>query len=293
MKHVWVAGSGFMGTGIAQVALEAGCRVTLYDVRAEQLDQAAGTIGKFLAKSVEKGKRTQAEVDQMVAGLSTSTDPGSAAESDLVIEAVYEDLQVKRDLFAKLDAVCPPQTILATNTSYQSVTAIAAATSRPDRVVGLHFFAPAPVMKLVEVVVGLKTSQETLATALDFIQAAGKEHVVVKDSPGFLVNRILAVMRNEALACLEEGLATPEDIDKALRLGLGHPMGPLELTDFSGLEIGLKGAQTLYEAFKDPKYRPRLVVQKLVTAGDLGRKTGRGIYEYRDGERRPRKDINL
>lgn len=293
MKHVWVAGSGFMGTGIAQVALEAGCRVTLYDVRAEQLEQAASTIRKFLQKAVEKGKRTEAAVEQMLAGLSTSTDPGSAAEGDLVIEAVYEDLQVKRDLFAQMDTICANRTIFATNTSYQSVTAIAAATARPDRVVGLHFFAPASVMKLVEVVVGLKTSEETLGAALDFVKAAGKEPVVVKDSPGFLVNRILAVMRNEALACLEEGLATPEDIDKALRLGLGHPMGPLELTDFSGLEIGLRGAETLYEAFKDPKYRPRLLVRKLVTAGDLGRKTGRGIYEYRDGERRSRKDINL
>lgn len=293
MERIWVAGAGFMGAGIAQAVLQAGFPVTLYDVAAAALEKARTDIIRHLDRAAEKGRMTAAARDAALAGLTLATEPATAAGATAVLEAIVEDAAAKRQLWAQLDPICGPETIFASNTSYQSITYLAAVTQRPDRCVGMHFFAPAPVMKLVEVVRGLKTSPRTLERAVALAGALGKEPVVVRDSPGFLVNRILTVMRNEALACLAEGLATPEDIDKAVRLGLGHPMGPLELTDFSGLEIGLRGAETLHAAFSDTRYRPSPVVRKLVQAGDLGRKTGRGIYDYTCGERRPRTDIDL
>ena len=209
------------------------------------------------------------------------------------VEAIIENKQAKLDLFRQLEEICPPHVIFASNTSSIPITELATATRRPDKFAGMHFFSPVPVMKLVEIIRGLKTSDATIQVISDLTDKIGKIGVFVKDGPGFLVNRVNAALRNEVYNCLAEGVATIEDIDKALKFGLGHPMGPFELGDFVGLDIGLAVAETLWDNFKDPKWRPSLLLKKLVASGDLGRKTGKGWYDYTSGEKKTRTDIRL
>jgi 3-hydroxybutyryl-CoA dehydrogenase len=293
IRKIMVIGAGFMGSGIAQVMAAAGYEVVLRDISDAFVAKGMGAIAKNLAGSVAKGKLSEADRDGIAGRISPTTELAPAKECDLIIEAIIENKQAKLDLFRQLEELCPPQVIFASNTSSIPITELATATKRPDRVAGMHFFSPVPVMKLVEIIRGLKTSDETIRVIKDLTDAIGKVGVFVKDGPGFLVNRVNAALRNEVYNCLAEGVATIEDIDKALKFGLGHPMGPFELGDFVGLEIGLAVAETLWDNFKDPKWRPSLLLRKLVTSGDLGRKTGKGWYDYTSGEKKPRTDINF
>lgn len=293
IKKIMVIGAGFMGSGIAQVMAAAGHEVVLRDIGEAFVAKGMSAIEKNLAGRVAKSKLTEEEKAAILSRITATTEIGSAQSCDLVIEAIVEDRQMKMELFRKLDALCPPHMIFASNTSSIPITELATATKQPERFVGMHFFSPVPVMKLVEIIRGLKTSEATAKIIKDLTDKIGKVGVFVKDGPGFLVNRVNAALRNEVYNCLAEGVATIEDIDKALRFGLGHPMGPFELADFIGLEVGLAVAETLWENFKDPKWRPSLLLKKIVASGDLGRKTGKGWYDYTDGDQKPRTDINL
>jgi 3-hydroxybutyryl-CoA dehydrogenase len=293
IKKIMVIGAGFMGSGIAQVMAAAGHEVVLRDIGEAFVGKGMSAIEKNLAGRVAKSKLTEEEKAAILSRITATTEIGSAQSCDLVIEAIVEDRQMKMELFRKLDALCPPHMIFASNTSSIPITELATATKQPERFVGMHFFSPVPVMKLVEIIRGLKTSEATAKIIKDLTDKIGKVGVFVKDGPGFLVNRVNAALRNEVYNCLAEGVATIEDIDKALRFGLGHPMGPFELADFIGLEVGLAVAETLWENFKDPKWRPSLLLKKIVASGDLGRKTGKGWYDYTDGDQKPRTDINL
>lgn len=293
VRKIMVAGAGFMGTGIAQVALQAGYNVIMRDLTEELVEKGRDIIRKRLEKRAAKGKLTAGKVEEILSLLEITTELEKAEAVDLVIESVVEDAEIKKELFKELDAICPANVLFATNTSSIPITELAAATKRPEKFVGMHFFSPAPVMKLVEVIRGLKTSQETTQTIIEIARDFGKEPVVVKDGPGFLVNRINNAMRLEAYKCLEEGVASIEDIDKAMKLGLGHPMGPFELADFVGLDVGYNLLETLWQNFRDPRWRPPLLLKKLVLAGDLGRKTGKGWYDYQGQEKKARDDINL
>ena len=293
IKKIMVIGAGFMGSGIAQVMAAAGHEVVLRDIGEAFVAKGMSAIEKNLAGRVAKSKLTEEEKAAILSRITATTEIGSARSCDLVIEAIVEDRQMKMELFRKLDALCPPHMIFASNTSSIPITELATATKQPERFVGMHFFSPVPVMKLVEIIRGLKTSEATAKIIKDLTDKIGKVGVFVKDGPGFLVNRVNAALRNEVYNCLAEGVATIEDIDKALRFGLGHPMGPFELADFIGLEVGLAVAETLWENFKDPKWRPSLLLKKIVASGDLGRKTGKGWYDYTDGDQKPRTDINL
>lgn len=288
-----VIGAGFMGSGIAQVMAAAGYEVVLHDITDEFVRKGMATVEKNLAASVQKGKLAESEKEAIVNRITTTTKLAPAKECDLLIEAIVEKKQEKTDLFRELDGICPPAVVFASNTSSIPITELATATKRPHKFVGMHFFSPVPVMKLVEIIRGLKTSAETAQVIKDITDRIGKVGVFVKDGPGFLVNRINIALRNEVFNCLAEGVASIEDIDKALKFGLGHPMGPFELQDFVGLDIGLAVAETLWDNFKDPKWRPALSLRKLVASGDLGRKTGKGWYDYTSGEKRQRTDINL
>jgi 3-hydroxybutyryl-CoA dehydrogenase len=236
---------------------------------------------------------TAAEKDATLARISKSPGLEEAKKADFIIEAAFENLQVKESIFRKLDAICREDVIFASNTSSIPITTLATATKRPDRFIGMHFFSPVPVMRLVEIIRALKTSEETTKVTEEIAAKMKKETVRVKDVPGFLVNRVNAAFRAEVYNCLLEGVATLEDIDKAIKLGLNHPMGPFELGDFVGLDIGLNVFKTLYEGYKDPRFRPALILEKLVQSGDLGRKTGKGWYDYTSGERKPRTDIKF
>lgn len=293
IKKIFVVGAGFMGTGIAQVSAAAGYQVMLWDTKEELVTAAIDRMSQALEGRITKGKLTRQAKDQLLAAIYVSTNLDDAKEADLVVEAIIEDEKIKSEMFARLDQICPPHAIFASNTSALPISNLANATNRPGQFIGLHFFSPVPVMKLVEIVKGIKTTTETCDIAKTYITSLGKAGVLVKDSPGFLVNRVMHAFRQEVLACLEEGVASIEDIDTAVKLGLGHPMGPFELNDFAGLDIGYATIQTLYENFKDPKWRPNLTLKKLVAAGDLGRKTGKGWYDYSSGEKQPRTDINL
>jgi 3-hydroxybutyryl-CoA dehydrogenase len=278
--RVLVVGAGQMGAGIAQVAAQAGNDVLLHDISQQFIDKGLGVIKNNFGKAVEKGKMTAEQRDATL-GRITSFPELVPIEIDIAIEAAIEKLELKLDLFRKLDQVASPNAILASNTSSISITKLGAATKRADQVIGMHYFNPVPVMKLVEVIRGIATSQATFETVRDLAVAHGKTPIEVKNYPGFAANRVLCPMINEAIFALYEGVGSVESIDNAMRLGCNHPMGPLELADFVGLDTLLAVLYVLYEGFNDPKYRPCPLLKEYVDAGWFGRKSGRGFYDYR------------
>lgn len=275
-----VVGAGQMGSGIAQVAAQAGLQVVLADASPELARRAHEKLAATLAKLVDKGKLPAAERDAVLGRIRPAASLDDCAPADLAIEAIVENQGVKVELFRKLDALLRPEALLASNTSSISITALAASTRRPTRFVGMHFMNPPPVMQLIELVRGLQTSDETYQAAVALAKRFGKTVVTSKDSPGFIVNRILIPLLNEACFALQEGLASPEDIDTGVRLGLNHPMGPLTLADFIGLDTCLYIAEVLHRELGDDKYRPAPLLRTYVAAGWLGRKSGRGFYQY-------------
>jgi 3-hydroxybutyryl-CoA dehydrogenase len=281
MQNIVVIGGGTMGNGIAHTAAASGFDVTLVDVNEGILQRAVTTITSNLQRGVDKGKMTVDERDAIVARINPVTSLEAITHADIVIEAIIEKLEAKTELFAKLDQVTGPDCILASNTSSISITKIAAATTRPEKVIGMHFMNPVPVMTLVEVIRGIATSDETWQKVEDLSKRMGKTPIEVNDYPGFISNRVLMPMINEAIFTLYEGVATREAIDGVMKLGMNHPMGPLTLADFIGLDVCLAILRVLEQGFGDPKYRPCPLLVKMVDAGWLGRKSGRGFYEYR------------
>jgi 3-hydroxybutyryl-CoA dehydrogenase len=280
IQNITVIGGGTMGNGIAHSAAASGFGVTLIDLSEEIIAKAKGTIAKNLQRGVDKGKMSEADRDATLGRITTATEIAKAAGSDIVIEAIIENLDAKKSLFRQLDEVTGADCILASNTSSISITKLAAATSRPGNVIGMHFMNPVPVMTLVEVIRGIATSDETWQRVEDLAKRMGKTPIEVNDYPGFISNRVLMPMINEAIFSLYEGVATREAIDGVMKLGMNHPMGPLTLADFIGLDVCLAILRVLEEGFGDPKYRPCPLLVKMVDAGWLGRKTGRGFYEY-------------
>jgi 3-hydroxybutyryl-CoA dehydrogenase len=281
MKNVAVIGAGTMGNGIAHTAAASGFAVTLIDVGQEFLDRGMKTISANLQRGVDKGKMTAEEKEAVLGRIAASTNVDDAAGADIVIEAIVENFAAKAELFQRIDQLTTPECILASNTSSISITKIAAKTSRPDKVIGMHFMNPVPVMTLVEVIRGIATSDETYRRVEELARAMGKTPIEVNDYPGFVSNRVLMPLINEAIFALYEGVATAEAIDGVMKLGMNHPMGPLTLADFIGLDVCLAILRVLEEGFGDPKYRPCPLLVKMVDAGWLGRKSGRGFYDYR------------
>ncbi len=281
VKKVLVIGAGQMGSGIAQVCAQSGYEVILNDISEEALDRGVSNIERLLSRNVEKERMTEEEKNAVLSRITKSTDlEGSAKEIDLAIEAVVENIDVKKDIFRKLDANAPEHAILASNTSSLPITDIASATNRPEKVIGMHFMNPVPVMKLVEIIRGLQTSDETYEVIADMTKKLYKTGVESKDFPGFISNRILMPMINEAIYTVYEGVASIEDVDTVMKLGMNHPMGPLTLADFIGLDTCLYIMEVLYEGFGDSKYRPCPLLRQYVQAGWYGRKSGRGFYVY-------------
>ena len=281
IKTVFMAGSGFMGSAIAYlVASKTTAGVHLYDISADALKKAMAAVEKMGKSSVEKGFISADKLADAIKRIEPGGDLKKAKDADLVIEAIAEVLPVKQELFKNLDIICQDKAIFASNTSSLPITAIAAATERADRVIGMHFFSPAHIMKLLEIIPGIDTAPEVVQTIKDFGEQLGKTVITSKDMPGFITTRLGMVLMNEAAYALMEGLSTPEEIDKGISLGYNHPMGPLALADFVGLDICLHAMETVHEGFGDPKYRPCPLIKQLVSAGHLGRKTGKGFYEY-------------
>jgi 3-hydroxybutyryl-CoA dehydrogenase len=284
IRNVGVIGAGTMGNGIAQVFAMNGRGVVLVDVEQGYLDRAMGAMAKSVRKMAEKGGKDPAAAEsELKSKVRTTTDLESLSTVDLAVEAIVENRDVKLDLFRKLDRICPANAILASNTSSISLTVIAAATKRPEKVIGMHFMNPVPLMKLVEIIRGHRTSDETTNAILETTKALGKVPVAANDYPGFVANRILMPMINEACFALMEGVSTREGIDEIMKLGCNHPMGPLQLADFIGLDVCLSILDVLHEGLGDPKYRACPLLKRMVAAGQLGRKSGRGFYEYAAG----------
>ncbi|PRO65735.1 3-hydroxybutyryl-CoA dehydrogenase [Alkalicoccus urumqiensis] len=283
INQVMVIGAGQMGSGIAQTAASSGLEVLLYDVEESRAEAGRESIGKRLKKQVEKERMNDADKERIMRRLAVTTSMEKASEADVIIEAAVENMDVKKTIFAQLDAFAPAHAVLATNTSSLSITEIAAETKRPDRVIGMHFMNPVPVMKLVEVIRGLQTSDATHQTVTALAESMQKTPVEVQDYPGFVSNRILMPMINEAVYAVYEGVSTPEEIDSVMTLGMNHPMGPLTLADFIGLDTCLYIMETLQDGFSDPKYRPCPLLKNYVRAGWLGLKSGRGFYQYEGG----------
>ncbi|HET6957564.1 MAG TPA: 3-hydroxybutyryl-CoA dehydrogenase [Vicinamibacterales bacterium] len=280
IKTVGVIGAGTMGNGIAQVFAQSGFTVTLVDVAQPMLDRARATIEKSLGKFVEKGKLTASDRDASLGRLQTATSIDQLSDADYVVEAIVENAETKRGLFTSLDAITKPEVILASNTSSISITLLGAATKRPDKVLGMHFMNPVPLMTLVEMIRGQATSDATMRVASELCTALGKTPVEAADYPGFIANRILMPMINEAIFAVMEGVGTPEAIDAVMKLGMNHPMGPLTLADFIGLDVCLAILNVLHDGIGDPKYRPCPLLRRMVAAGHLGRKSGQGFYTY-------------
>ena len=280
IRLVGVAGAGTMGHGIAQVLIRSGYSVVLHDTSQELVGRGAEKIVRGLSRDVEKGRLTAEEKKQAESRLKTTTQLSDFASADVVIEAVTEKFEVKAAVFRSLEDVCLPEALFASNTSSISITRLAGVTRRPAQFVGLHFFNPVPVMKLVEVVPGLETAEETVAAAEQMATSAGKTPIRVRDFPGFVSNRLLMPMINEAVYAVMEGVAAPEGVDGVMKLGMNHPMGPLELADLIGLDVCLDIMKVLYEGFRDSKYRPCPLLERMVEAGRLGRKSGKGFYNY-------------
>ena len=280
MKKIGVLGTGTMGAGIIQVLAQNGYEVVMRARRQTSVDNGLATVEKNLDRLIKKEKITEADKAEIMGRITGSTDIEIVKDADLIIEAATENLEAKKALFAELDALCKPETIIATNTSALAITEIAAATNRPDKIIGMHFFNPVPAMKLIEIVKGLTTSDETRETILALTEAIGKTPVDVAEAPGFVVNRILIPMVNEGIGILADGVADVEGIDTAMKLGANHPMGPLALGDLIGLDVCLAIMETLYTEFGDTKYRPHPLLRKMVRANQLGRKTGKGFYDY-------------
>jgi 3-hydroxybutyryl-CoA dehydrogenase len=277
---VMVLGAGTMGSGIAQAFALSGYQVIVRDLEQAFVDKGIAGVAKSLDRIVAKGNLSDDDRKAALGRLTGTTDLAKAADVDLVVEAAVENMAIKKAVFAELDGVCKPEAILATNTSSLSITEIASATKRPDRVIGMHFFNPVPMMKLVEVIKGLATSDETKRTVVELCGTLGKTPVEVNEAPGFVVNRVLVPMINEAIGILADGVASAEDIDAAMKLGANHPIGPLALADLIGNDVNLAIMETLYQEFGDTKYRPHPLLRKMVRAGLLGRKSGKGFFDY-------------
>jgi len=280
IKKIGVIGAGQMGHGIALVAAKAGYEVILNDIKDDFVNTGLARIEKFLEKSISKGKITKDEKNTIQNRLKGSSNLKDLSDVDLVIEAIFENIEVKKKLFSDLDKICNKKTYFASNTSTIPITDLASATTRPKKFIGMHFMNPVPIMKLIEVIRGLKTSDETTKLIKDISEKMGKIPIEVNDGPGFVSNRVLIPMINEAVFCLQDGTGTAESIDGVMKLGMNHPMGPLELADLIGLDVCLDIMKVLYEGFNDSKYRPCPLLKKMVQAGYLGRKSGRGFYDY-------------
>ncbi len=281
IKKVGVVGCGTMGGGIAQVCAQSGYQVTVSEINEALLNKGLAAINANLSRNVEKGRQTQQEKEATLSRIKGTTKMTDFADCNLVIEAAPELMEVKKKLFAELDKICPKETILASNSSGLSIIDIAMATKRPEKVLGMHFFNPVPVMKLLEIVKSIATGEETFRTAQEFGKAVGKTVVVSQDAPGYIVNRLIIPFLLNAIRMYESGFATKEDIDTGVNLGLNHPMGPLTLSDFVGLDTLHFAAAAMYDEFKDPQYASPMLLKKMVAAGWLGRKTGKGFYEYK------------
>lgn len=281
IKKPFVVGTGIMGSGVGQLCAQQGYDVTLVDISDDIVGKAREKVKTGLNRRVEKGKITQEDMESVLSRMNWSTDMEQARECDFVVEAISENIDVKKEVFAKLDSICSPETILASNTTALSVSEIASATSRPDKVIGMHFFNPAVIMKLVEIIRGEKTSEDTIAATKKFAEDLGKVPIATaKEAPAGIVSRVLAGMLNEAAAVYADGIASPQDIDEAMKLGAGLPMGPLALIDMIGLDIHLAKMETLYAKLKDERYRPPEIIKEMIAEGKLGRKAGEGFYKY-------------
>ena len=280
IKKIGVIGAGTMGHGISLVAAKAGYDVIIRDIKDEFVNKGLSRIEKFLNRSVEKGKMTEAEKNKILSKIKGTTKLADLKDVDLVVEAIFEDANVKKDIFKNLDTICKKETLFASNTSTIPITDLASVTSRPESFIGMHFMNPGPLMKLVEVIRGLRTSDQTAKIIKELAEKMGKIPVEVNDGPGFVSNRVLFAMINEAMFCLQDGTGTAESIDSVMKLGMNHPMGPLELADLIGLDVSLNILNVLYDGFNDSKYRPCPLLKKMVQAGYLGRKSGKGFYDY-------------